>query len=34
MRNAEQRWPAESNADEETSMTTCSASAEDRPPLH
>ena len=39
MRKAEQRWPAESNADEMTSATTCSASAEEsttialRPPV-
>ncbi len=39
MRKAEQRWPAESNADDKTSTTTCSASAEEsttialRPPV-
>ena len=29
MRKAEQRWPAESKADDKTSTTTCSASAEE-----
>ena len=39
MRKAEQRWPAESKADDKTSTTTCSASAEEsttialRPPV-
>ena len=39
MRKAEQRWPAESKADDSTSTTTCSASAEEsttialRPPV-